>query len=189
MALISGKMRFLGNRPRDAGGKLKNQAFTNSSRSWQRPTLPCFWERSGWNVTLESAGSHGRLLDLQTGQVHICSNCRCVATIAGDRSVVTFGNADSGGDITAVQDQPKNVQQIQDPDEAVAGWYPGRRVCRHMRTRTLWWQQQRSARGAEERANTYRLLLQLSLPSWEMGLSRHVPNQTMAETAVLGKTS
>ena len=42
------------------------------------------------------------------------------AAILGDGSVVTWGNAASGGDRSSVQDQLKNVQQIQASGYAVA---------------------------------------------------------------------
>ena len=42
------------------------------------------------------------------------------AAILGDGSVVTWGNADCGGDSSAVQEQLKNVQQIQASDGAFA---------------------------------------------------------------------
>ena len=42
------------------------------------------------------------------------------AAILGDGSVVTWGEADYGGDSTAVQDQLTNVQNIQATDTAFA---------------------------------------------------------------------
>ena len=42
------------------------------------------------------------------------------AAILGDGSVVTWGDADSGGDSSAVQDQLRDVQQIQASHTAFA---------------------------------------------------------------------
>ena len=49
------------------------------------------------------------------------ANDEAFAAILGDGLVVTWGNADIGGDSRAVQDQLKTVQQIQGNDEAFAG--------------------------------------------------------------------
>ena len=45
---------------------------------------------------------------------------RAFAAILGDGSVVTWGNADYGGDSSAVQNQLKNVQPIQASHNALA---------------------------------------------------------------------
>ena len=53
---------------------------------------------------------------LQNGDaliLHIRSTCAAFAAILGDGSVVTWGSADHGGDSSAVQEQLKNVHQIQ----------------------------------------------------------------------------
>ena len=42
------------------------------------------------------------------------------AAIFGDGSVVTWGDSDCGGDSSAVQDQLKNVQQVQASNFAFA---------------------------------------------------------------------
>ena len=44
---------------------------------------------------------------------HVQANQRAFAAILGDGSVVTWGYADHGGDISAVRAQLTNVQQIQ----------------------------------------------------------------------------
>ena len=51
-------------------------------------------------------------------QIQACDSA--FAAILGDGSVVTWGNAGSGGDSRAVQSQLKNVQQIQASDSAFA---------------------------------------------------------------------
>ena len=55
----------------------------------------------------------GDCLTLQVGTVRICGGEDCFAAILGDGTVVTWGNAEYGGDSSSVQDQLKNVQQIQ----------------------------------------------------------------------------
>ena len=53
------------------------------------------------------------------------------AALLGDGSVVTWGDADDGGDSSAVQEQLRDVQQIQASDTAFAAirvmdlWSPG----------------------------------------------------------------
>ena len=57
---------------------------------------------------------HGDCLMLQVGTVCIHGGFQCFAAILGDGCVVTWGGiAGSGGDSSSVQDQLKNVQQIQ----------------------------------------------------------------------------
>ena len=55
----------------------------------------------------------GDCLTLQVGSVRIHGGFPSFAAILGDGSVVTWGSAVSGGDSSSVQDQLKNVQQIQ----------------------------------------------------------------------------
>ena len=55
----------------------------------------------------------GGCLTLQVGQMHICGDNFCFAAILGDGSAVGWGSAYAGGDSSAVQDQLKNVQEIQ----------------------------------------------------------------------------
>ena len=62
----------------------------------------------------------GDCLTLQVGTVRICGDSNCFAAILGDGSVVTWGNACSGVDSSSVQDQLKNVQQIQASNRAFA---------------------------------------------------------------------
>ena len=62
----------------------------------------------------------GDCLTLQVGTVRICGVFKCFAAILGDGSVVTWGCESSGGDSSSVQDQLKNVQQIQASDAAFA---------------------------------------------------------------------
>ena len=50
-----------------------------------------------------------QLKDVEKVQACLCG---AFAAICGDGSVVSWGNADFGGDSRAVQDQLKNVQQI-----------------------------------------------------------------------------
>ena len=55
----------------------------------------------------------GDCLTLQVGTVRIRSGNECFAAILGDGSVVTWGNKRCCGDSSYVQDQLKDVQQIQ----------------------------------------------------------------------------
>ena len=69
---------------------------------------------------------------LQTGdcltlQVRIVGNTQSFAAILGDGSFVIWGDADSGGDSSPVEEQLKDVQQIQASNRACAD-IPG-----------LWW--------------------------------------------------
>ena len=88
-------------------------------------------------ATLEKAGlQSGQSLTLHIRKVQVCSMKRHVnkqtscAAILGDGSVVTWGYVDSGGESTAVQDQLKNVQQIQTTGEAFAAILSGGSVGR-----------------------------------------------------------
>ena len=61
---------------------------------------------------------HNDVLTLKVGQVQIRASkgvgaSAAFAAILGDGSVVTWGAADAAGDSSAVQDQLKNVQQVQ----------------------------------------------------------------------------
>ena len=62
----------------------------------------------------------GDCLTLQVGTVRIHGSRESFAAILGDGSVVTWGDASSGGDSSAVQDQLKNLQQIQASGAAFA---------------------------------------------------------------------
>ena len=55
----------------------------------------------------------GMSLTLQLRLVLIQASWKAFAAILGDGSVVTWGDENSGGDSQAVQDRPKDVQQIQ----------------------------------------------------------------------------
>ena len=63
-------------------------------------------------------------LNLQVQQITICAtralSRAAFAVVLGDGSVVTWGSASAGGASRAVQDQLKNVQQIQASDSAFA---------------------------------------------------------------------
>ena len=63
----------------------------------------------------------GDCLTLQVGTVHRSGNAKCFAAILGDESVVTWGDAHSGGDSSSVQDQLKNMQQIEGAFAAILG--------------------------------------------------------------------
>ena len=80
--------------------------------------------------------------------VQIRANTGAFAAILGDGSVVTWGDADCGGDSSAVQAQLKDVQQIQANTGAFAAIL-GRWFCRHMGRCRLWWRQQCRARPVE----------------------------------------
>ncbi|OLQ06599.1 putative E3 ubiquitin-protein ligase HERC1 [Symbiodinium microadriaticum] len=56
---------------------------------------------------------NGDFLTLHICQLRVSRTAESFATILGDGSVVTWGQADYGGDSTAVKDQLKNVQQVQ----------------------------------------------------------------------------
>ena len=62
----------------------------------------------------------GDCFTLQVGAVRIHDGANCFAAILGDESVVTWGSAPYGGDSRYVQDQLKNVLQIQASLEDVA---------------------------------------------------------------------
>ena len=55
----------------------------------------------------------GDCLTLQVGTVRIRDGHMCFAAILEDGSVVTWGDAGRGGDSSSVQDQLKDVQQLQ----------------------------------------------------------------------------
>ena len=59
-------------------------------------------------TTLQDGGS----LTLHVNRVQACGTQFAIAAILGDGTVVTWGDAEYGGDSTAVRDQLKNVQQI-----------------------------------------------------------------------------
>ncbi|OLP46812.1 hypothetical protein AK812_SmicGene48734, partial [Symbiodinium microadriaticum] len=62
----------------------------------------------------------GDSLTLHIGRGQSCATIAAFATILGDGSVVTWGDANCGGDSTAVQHQLKNVQHIQATNGAFA---------------------------------------------------------------------
>ena len=55
----------------------------------------------------------GDSLTLHISRVQACATASAFAAILGDGSVVTWGDADDGGDSSAVQAQLMNAQQIQ----------------------------------------------------------------------------
>ena len=62
----------------------------------------------------------GHALTLHIRSVHILSSYAAFAAMLGDGSVVTWGDAGSGGDSSAVQGELKAVQQIQATSKAFA---------------------------------------------------------------------
>ena len=56
---------------------------------------------------------NGHSLTLYVTRALVRSNRSAFAALLGDGSVVTWGDAAGGGDSSALQDQPKNVQHIQ----------------------------------------------------------------------------
>ena len=62
---------------------------------------------------LKSAGLHNLPLTFHIRRVDIQATVFAFAAILRDGSVVSWGDADRGGDSSAVRDQLKNVQQIQ----------------------------------------------------------------------------
>ncbi|OLP92984.1 hypothetical protein AK812_SmicGene25140 [Symbiodinium microadriaticum] len=63
---------------------------------------------------------NGDSLTLHINRVQVEATYDALAAILADGSVVTWGDAEHGGDSTAVQDQLKHVQQIQASDGAFA---------------------------------------------------------------------
>ena len=68
---------------------------------------------------------HNDVLTLHVGQVLVraskgIDDCAAFAALLGDGCVVTWGSAKCGGDSSAVQDQLKNVQQVQASKQAFA---------------------------------------------------------------------
>ena len=92
-------------------------------------------------ATLEEFRLHsGDALTLQMSTTQVRGNLHAFAAILGDGSVVTWGDAEKGGDSSAVQDRLKDVQQIQRTGEAFAA-IPGRWVCRDLGPCCKWWRQ------------------------------------------------
>ena len=56
---------------------------------------------------------NGDSLTLHVSTVQVTGCCDAFAAMLGDGSVVTWGNAENGGDSSAAQGQLKNVQQVQ----------------------------------------------------------------------------
>ena len=100
----------------------------------------------------------GDCLTLQVGAVCMCGGSPSFAAIPGDGFVVTWGSAFCVGDSSSVQDQLKEVRQIQTcrfilQDGSVVTWgsassgslffcfcgHPGRWVCRQMGQCKFWW--------------------------------------------------
>ena len=63
---------------------------------------------------------NGDSLTLHISPVQVCGTAYAFATVLGDGSVVTWGLAGRGGDSSAVQEQLRNVQQIQATSTAFA---------------------------------------------------------------------
>ena len=59
-------------------------------------------------------------LTLHISRVQVCGGQHAFAAILGDGTVVTWGEPQSGGDSSAVQDRLQNVHQIQANDYAFA---------------------------------------------------------------------
>ena len=57
-------------------------------------------------------------LTLHRTQVQVQASDRAFAAVLGDGSVVAWGDADYGGDSSAVQGQLKNVREVQSTDKA-----------------------------------------------------------------------
>ena len=68
----------------------------------------------------DSKVQNGDFLTLHISRIQICATERAFAAILGDGSVVTWGDAFRGGDSAEVQDQLKDVQQIQSSESAFA---------------------------------------------------------------------
>ena len=75
---------------------------------------------AGNDLIKDATVRNGDLLTFQVGRVQIQTTGRAFAAVLGDGSVVTWGDADRGGDSSAVQERLKNVQQIQASDYAFA---------------------------------------------------------------------
>ena len=131
----------------------------------------------------------GDCLMLQVGTVRIVGNTNSFAATLGDGSVVTWGNADSGGDSSSVQGQLKNVLQIRASlrafaaileDGSVVTWGGG-----------LAGGDSSSVQGQLKKVQQIQASYDTGLlpPSWKMGRSSHGAMQTLVVTAVLCKAS
>ena len=96
-----------------AFGTKLGRACTESPGSWPRATLQFTRQRSGWRHEAGRRQFANRRLFDATGRHCLPGGANCFAAILGDGSVITWGNAGQGGDSSSVQDQLKNVQQIQ----------------------------------------------------------------------------
>ncbi|OLP91981.1 putative E3 ubiquitin-protein ligase HERC1 [Symbiodinium microadriaticum] len=78
----------------------------------------------GVQTVTEAELRSGDVLTLHVNQVQIkarkCVHCRAFAAILGDGSVVTWGDVDFAGDSSAIQEQLRDVQQIQASIQAFA---------------------------------------------------------------------
>ncbi|OLQ00815.1 hypothetical protein AK812_SmicGene16491 [Symbiodinium microadriaticum] len=73
------------------------------------------------SATIQTARlENGDSLTMHISQTRVQASAGAFAAILGDGSVVTWGNADYGSNSSAVQDQLKNVQQIQSCGRAFA---------------------------------------------------------------------
>ena len=138
------------------------------------------------DATLEAAGFQtGDCLTLQVGKVQICGGLESFAAILADGSVDTWGVGEQGGDSSEVQEQLKNVQQIQATRLAFAAIRGDRSV--------LTWSH--ASAGADSSAVQDQLckrskpLVQLLLPSCSMGLLSHGATKLAVATVILFKTS
>ena len=70
---------------------------------------------------IKDAGvQHGDWLTMHLSRVQACANNSAFCVVLGDGFVVTWGNAECGGNSSAVRHQLKNVQQIQASRSAFA---------------------------------------------------------------------
>ena len=90
-------------------------------------------------ASIKEAGiNNGDSLTLQISGIQASGNVAAFAAILGDGSVLTWGSAGHGGDSSAVQDQLKNVSQIQASDCAFAALLGNGRVVTWGNDR-FWW--------------------------------------------------
>ena len=73
------------------------------------------------HVLIKDAGlKNDDALTLHVKQVQVKCSVSAFAAILGDGSVVTWGDADRGGESSSVQDQLQNVHQVQSNDTSFA---------------------------------------------------------------------
>ena len=114
------------------GSSRSAQGCAADSSHWVRPLLR-FWKMDpSWPGEMHCMAVTVRQLEISS---RVCSRFkppRGFAAILEDGSVVTWGDATSGGDSSAVRDQLKGVQQIQATHTGCLCCDSGRWICRYL---------------------------------------------------------